>query len=89
MPKDGQKLAGNITFWHSLAQSPCLEVIQQAAKEFEAKNPNKKLTQEGVYGLYVPMGSNDFIATRFLNLYVRSGSGSLLTKELKVDLTSP
>ncbi len=49
----------------------------------------KKLTQDGVYGLSVPMGSNDFMATRFLNLYVRSGGGSLLTKDLKVDLTNP
>ena len=49
----------------------------------------KTLTQDGIYGLSVPMGSNDFIATRFLNLYVRSAGGSLLTKDLKVDLTSP
>ncbi|XWY18954.1 ABC transporter substrate-binding protein [Bisgaard Taxon 45] len=201
MPKEGQELAGDITFWHSFTQGPRLEVIQQAAKEFEQKNPKvkikietfswndfytkwttglssgnvpdlstalpnqvieminfgalqplgdlidsigrdkfseaaisegtvqgqnysiplyshaqvmwirkdllekhqlpvpktwnelydtaKKLTQDGVYGLSVPMGSNDFMATRFLNLYVRSGGGSLLTKELKADLTSP
>ncbi|OBX06419.1 sugar ABC transporter substrate-binding protein [Gallibacterium salpingitidis] len=49
----------------------------------------KVLTKDGVYGLSVPMGTNDFIATRFLNLYVRSGGGSLLTKDLKADLTSP
>lgn len=48
----------------------------------------KTLSQDGVYGISVPMGSNDFMATRFLNLYVRSGGGSLLTKDLKVDLTS-
>ncbi|XYU81818.1 hypothetical protein ACTG5S_11310 [Pasteurella multocida] len=34
MPKEGQELAGNITFWHSFTQGPRLEVIQQAAKEF-------------------------------------------------------
>lgn len=32
----------------------------------------KKLTDGDVYGLSVPMGTTDFIATRFLNLYVRS-----------------
>lgn len=201
MPKEGQELAGNITFWHSFTQGPRLEVIQQAAKDFEQKHPKvkikietfswndfytkwttgfssgnvpdmstalpnhvveminfgalqpiddlidsigrdkfaegainegtvkgknysiplyshaqvmwvrkdllakynlpvpktwdqlydtaKTLTKDGVYGLSVPMGSNDFMATRFLNLYVRSAGGSLLTKDLKVDLTSP
>ncbi len=201
MPKEGQELAGNITFWHSFTQGPRLEVIQQAAKDFEQKHPKvrikietfswndfytkwttglssgnvpdmstalpnhvieminfgalqpvgdlidsigrdkfaegainegtvkgqnysvplyshaqvmwirkdllakhnlpvpktwdelyhtaKTLTQDGVYGLSVPMGSNDFMATRFLNLYVRSAGGSLLTKDLKVDLTGP
>ncbi|OBW93578.1 sugar ABC transporter substrate-binding protein [Gallibacterium genomosp. 3] len=49
----------------------------------------KVLTKDGVYGLSVPMGTNDFMATRFLNFYVRSGGGSLLTKDLKADLTSP
>lgn len=33
-------------------------------------------------------GSNDLMATRFLNFYVRSGGGSLLTDDLKADLTS-
>lgn len=201
MPKDGQELAGDITFWHSFTQGPRLEVIQQAAKEFEAKHPKvkikietfswndfytkwttglssgnvpdmstalpnhvieminfgalqpigdvidsigrdkfaegainegtvkgenyaiplyshaqvmwvrkdllaqnnlavpqtwdelyqaaKALTKDGVYGLSVPMGSNDFMATRFLNLYVRSAGESLLTNDLKVNLTSP
>ncbi|MGX2957578.1 ABC transporter substrate-binding protein [Ursidibacter arcticus] len=201
MPKDGQELAGNIIFWHSFTQGPRLEVIQQAAAEFEKNHPKVKikietfswndfytkwttglssgnvpdlstalpnhvveminfgalqpvgdlidsigrdkfseasinegtvkgqnysiplyshaqvmwirkdllaknnlpvpqtwdelydtakiLTKDGVYGLSVPMGSNDLMATRFLNLYVRSGGGSLLTKDLKVDLTSP
>ena len=49
----------------------------------------KTLTKDRVYGLSVPMGTNDFVATRFLNFYVKSGGGSLLTPELKVDLTSP
>ncbi|MGM0209310.1 multiple sugar transport system substrate-binding protein [Enterococcus sp. DIV0421] len=49
---------------------------------------SKKLKEEGVYGLGVPFGTNDFMGTRFLNFYVRSAGGSLLTKDLKVDLTN-
>lgn len=49
---------------------------------------SKKLTKDGVYGLSVPLGTNDFMATRFLNFYVRSAGGSLLTKDLKANLTS-
>ncbi|MFC0309541.1 ABC transporter substrate-binding protein [Gallibacterium trehalosifermentans] len=65
---------------HNLEVPKTWEELYQAAKV---------LTQDGVYGLSVPMGTNDFMATRFLNFYVRSGGGSLLTKDLKVDLTSP
>ncbi|MCU9533348.1 ABC transporter substrate-binding protein [Streptococcus sp. CSL10205-OR2] len=54
----------------------------------ELYEASKKLTADGVYGLSVPLGTNDFMATRFLNFYVRSGGGSLLTKDLKADLTS-
>ena len=46
------------------------------------------MKEAGVYGLSVPFGTNDLMATRFLNFYVRSGGGSLLTKDLKADLTS-
>lgn len=48
----------------------------------------KTLTKDGVYGCSFPCGSNDLMGTRFLNFYVRSGGGSLLTKDLKADLTS-
>lgn len=201
IPEEGQELSGNLVFWHSFTQGPRLEIIQQAANEFQQKHPKvqikietfswndfytkwttglssgnvpdmstalpnqviemisfgalqplndlidaigrdkfslsainegsigennysiplyshaqvmwvrkdllekhnlpvpqtwqqlydtaKILTQNNIYGLSVPMGSNDFMATRFLNLYVRSGGGSLLTNDLKVDLTSP
>lgn len=49
---------------------------------------SKALTKDDVYGVSVPMGTNDFMATRFLNFYVRSAGESLLTEDLKVDLTS-
>lgn len=48
----------------------------------------KALTKDGTYGLSFPTGTNDFQATFFLNFYVRSGGGSLLTDDLKADLTS-
>ena len=48
----------------------------------------KTLTKDGVYGCSFPCGSGDLMATRFLNFYVRSGGGSLLTDDLKADLTS-
>ncbi|MCR2022707.1 sugar ABC transporter substrate-binding protein, partial [Blautia pseudococcoides] len=48
----------------------------------------KTLTKDGVYGCSFPCGSNDLMGTRFLNFYVRSGGGSLLTEDLKADLTS-
>lgn len=49
-----------------------------------------KITEEtDAYGLSVPMGSNDMLATRFLNFYVRSAGESLLTEDGKANLTSP
>lgn len=62
-----------------------IEVPKTWDELFEA---SKKLTADGVYGMSVPLGTNDFMATRFLNFYVRSAGGSLLTKDLKADLTS-
>ena len=48
----------------------------------------KALTKGAVYGCSFPCGSSDLMGTRFLNFYVRSGGGSLLTEDLKADLTS-
>lgn len=48
----------------------------------------KALTKDGIYGLSFPCGTTDFQATNFLNFYVKSGGGSLLTDDLKADLTS-
>lgn len=48
----------------------------------------KILTKDGVYGCSFPCGSGDFMATRFLNLYVRSAGESLLTEDFKANLTS-
>lgn len=40
------------------------------------------------YGTSVPMGTNDMMATRFLNFYVRSAGETLLTQDGKANLTS-
>ena len=48
----------------------------------------KALTKDGVYGLSFPCGSTDFQATNFLNFYVKGAGGSLLTDDLKANLTS-
>lgn len=48
----------------------------------------KVLTTNDVYGCSFPTGSKDLMGTRFLNFYVRSAGGSLLTDDLKADLTS-
>lgn len=62
-----------------------LEVPKTWAEFAEAA---KILTKDGVYGCSFPCGSNDLMGTRFLNFYVRSGGGSLLTDDLQADLTS-
>lgn len=46
------------------------------------------LTKDGVYGASFPTGSNDFLGTRYLNYYVRSHGESLLTDDLKANITS-
>lgn len=68
-----------------LLQDAELEV-PETWEEFAAAA--KALTKDGVYGCSFPCGSGDLMATRFLNFYVRSGGGSLLTDDLKADLTS-
>ena len=62
-----------------------LEVPKTWDELYEAA---KKLTKDGIYGLSFPCGSSDFQATNFLNFYVKSGGGSLLTDDLKANLTS-
>lgn len=54
----------------------------------EFRKVAKALTKDGVYGCSFPCGSGDFMATRFLNFYVRSAGESLLTEDFKANLTS-
>lgn len=41
------------------------------------------------YGISIPMGTNDMMATRWLNFYVRSAGKRLLNDDNKADLNSP
>ena len=41
-----------------------------------------------VYGCSVPMGTNDMMATRYLNFYVRSAGETMITEDGKANLTS-
>lgn len=41
------------------------------------------------YGLSVPMGTNDLMATRFLNFYLKSAGETILDDEGRANLTSP
>ncbi|MEA5016306.1 MAG: sugar ABC transporter substrate-binding protein [Candidatus Limiplasma sp.] len=46
------------------------------------------LTKDGTYGAAFSSSTNDLLCTRYLNYYVRSGGGSLLTEDLRANLTS-
>lgn len=54
----------------------------------QLKDAAEKLTADGVYGLSVPMGSNDMMATRFLNFYMKSAGDQIIGKDGKANLTS-
>lgn len=42
-----------------------------------------------VYGLSVPLGTNDFMGARYLNYYVQSAGSTLIDATGRADLTSP
>lgn len=70
------------------------DLLEKAGRDIpktwdELYDTAKALTGDGIYGCCVPMGIGDRMATRFLNFYVRSGGGTLLTEDQKADLTSP
>ena len=54
----------------------------------ELRATAEAVTTPGMYGLSFPMGSNDIMAARFLNYYVKSAGETLLTKDGKANLTS-
>lgn len=54
----------------------------------ELKEAAVALTDGDQYGLSVPMGTNDLMASRFLNFYLQSAGESLLTEDGHANLTS-
>ena len=54
----------------------------------QLKAAAEKLTADGEYGLSVPMGTNDMMATRFLNFYMKSAGDRIISPEGKANLTS-
>lgn len=54
----------------------------------ELKEAAVALTSGDQYGLSVPMGTNDMMATRFLNFYLQSAGETLLDDKGQADLTS-
>ncbi|WP_434081524.1 ABC transporter substrate-binding protein [Sanguibacter sp. Z1732] len=46
------------------------------------------LTEDGTYGLSVPLGANDMMGSRFLNFYVQSAGERLLADDGRANLTS-
>jgi len=55
----------------------------------ELRHVAEVLTTDDVYGLSVPLGSSDMMATRFLNYYVQSAGERLLNNDGSANLTSP
>lgn len=54
----------------------------------QLKDVAEKLTADGEYGLSVPMGTNDMMATRFLNFYMKSAGDRIIAEDGKANLTS-
>ncbi|OAS17906.1 ABC transporter substrate-binding protein [Paenibacillus oryzisoli] len=69
-----------------LLKAANLEVPKTWNELFEAAK--KVNNPPNVYGLSVPTGSGDLMATRFLNFYVKSAGETLITKDGKANLTS-
>lgn len=55
----------------------------------ELRDAAKKVSTPDLYGLSVPLGTNDVQGVRYLNYYVKSAGGSLITEDGKANLTSP
>lgn len=55
---------------------------------YEAASVINKGENGDVYGCSVPLGTNDMMATRYLNFYVRSCGETLITEDGKANLTS-
>lgn len=71
-----------------LLQKYNLQVPTTWDELYEAASIINKGEGGAVFGCSVPMGTNDMMATRYLNFYVRSAGETLITKDGKANLTS-
>lgn len=65
-----------------------LEVPKTWDELYEAASTIQAGENGEVFGCSVPMGTNDMMATRYLNFYVRSAGETLVTEDGKANLTS-
>lgn len=65
-----------------------LDVPKTWDELYEAASTIQKGENGAVYGCSVPLGTNDMMASRYLNFYVRSAGETLLTEDGKANLTS-
>ena len=65
-----------------------LEVPKTWDELYEAASVIQQGENGAVYGCSVPLGTNDMMATRYLNFYVRSAGETLVTEDGKANLTS-
>lgn len=66
-----------------------LEVPTTRDELYEAASTIQADENGEVYGCSVPLGTNDMMASRYLNFYVRSAGETLLPEDGKANLTSP
>ena len=95
MTADGQTWAVPIyshaqVMWYrtDLLEKYNLEVPTTWDELYEAASIIQAGENGEVYGCSVPMGTNDMMATRYLNFYVRSAGETLITEDGKANLTS-
>ena len=95
MTADGQTWAVPIyshaqVMWYrtDLLEKYGLEVPTTWDELYEAASIIQAGENGEVYGCSVPMGTNDMMATRYLNFYVRSAGETLITEDGKANLTS-
>lgn len=74
---------------HDLLDKYNLEVPETWDELYEAAKVITEGENGEVYGLSMPMGTNDMMATRWLHMYVRSAGETLITEDGKANLTSP
>src|SRR5699024_847097 len=76
----------DVSYRKYLVEADALTVPENGNKLYETTKAI--YIHPDIYGFSVPMGSDDEVATKFLNHYVRSAGDTLLTEDGKANLTS-